>query len=149
MDRGAAAAGLPVLLAGAHRSSVAALRAALGRAGMGDLPISAYRVVTGLAREAAGLGDLVNRLRVSKQAMSRVVELLVQRGYCLRTPDPTDGRRSILALTDRGRHAAREIVRAFDRFDHELAARVDVADVAAARRVLEAAIALSQLPTRR
>jgi DNA-binding MarR family transcriptional regulator len=116
---------------------------------MGDLPVSAYRVVTVLAREEAGLGDLANRLRVSKQAMSRVVELLVQRGYCLRTPDPTDGRRSALVLTDRGRHAAREIVRAFDQFDQDLAAQVDVADVAAARRVLEAAIALSRPPTRR
>ena len=41
--------------------------------------------------------------RVSPQAIAATLGALQQRGYVLRTPDPTDGRRHLVEVTDAGR----------------------------------------------
>jgi DNA-binding MarR family transcriptional regulator len=126
----------PTLLNAAHRTYVAAMQAALSVAGFDDMPRTGYRIAAALAREAASLQDLADRLAVSKQATSRLVEVLVQRGYCERAPDVADRRKTQLVLTARGRDAAAEIRGVVARLNRDLAARVDADDIAAARATL-------------
>jgi DNA-binding HxlR family transcriptional regulator len=48
--------------------------------------------------------------RAGVRMIGQLVEALAQRDYISRAPDPEDRRRSVVALTDRGR-AASEVVR--------------------------------------
>lgn len=64
--------------------------------------------------------QLAQYLGITKQAAGELVAHLVDGGYLRRRPDPSDGRRVLLELTDRGRgctaaaeDAARETVRAW------------------------------------
>jgi len=134
----------PVLLNTAHRTYTAAIAAALERAGFGDMPLAGYRVTVLLARQASGVQELAARLAVSKQATSRLVDVLVRRGYCDRGADEHDRRRLTLVLTERGELAAREIRRVIGRLDHDLARRVAPGDIAGARVTLSAVIAIGR-----
>lgn len=49
---------------------------------------------------------------VSAPSMTKTVAALVDRGWVLRTDDPTDGRQVILSLTRSGRSALRAAIRA-------------------------------------
>jgi DNA-binding MarR family transcriptional regulator len=49
------------------------------------------------------MGELARRARLSKQAMTELVRRLERDGLVERRPDPTDGRASIVFLTERGR----------------------------------------------
>ena len=49
------------------------------------------------------MGELARRARLSKQAMTELVRRLERDGLVVRRTDPTDGRASIVSLTERGR----------------------------------------------
>jgi len=134
----------PTLLGAAQRTYGAVIRSALADAGYVDMPFAGYWITGFLTRRGSGLQDLASRLTVSKQATSRIIDVLVKRGYCVRTSDPTDRRRMTLVLTDRGRAAAREIRRAIERLNEDLAARVATEDVAATRATLATLVAMSR-----
>jgi DNA-binding MarR family transcriptional regulator len=51
---------------------------------------------------AESVSDVGRRTSVSKQAAAKTVAFLEEGGYVLRTPDPGDGRRARLQVTDRG-----------------------------------------------
>jgi DNA-binding MarR family transcriptional regulator len=51
------------------------------------------------------LGDLARRARLAKQTMTTMVRLLERDGLVMRTPDPADGRATLVFLTDRAREA--------------------------------------------
>jgi DNA-binding MarR family transcriptional regulator len=58
----------------------------------------------------ASPGTLAEEERVSPQAMATTVAGLESKGYVIRRPDPSDGRRAIVSLTDLGaevRHGRR------------------------------------------
>ena len=97
------------LLNAAHRTYTAAIHADLVDAGFSDMPTTGYRIAVFLARGRASMQDITDRLSVSKQAASRMVDVLVRRGYCERAGDPVDRRRVGVVLTERGKAAAREI----------------------------------------
>lgn len=59
-------------------------------------------VMRALAEEAAGVGELTDRLAISQGAVSQTAKLMVADGLVSRRPG-RDGRRSILALTAKGR----------------------------------------------
>ncbi|MEU2056008.1 MarR family winged helix-turn-helix transcriptional regulator [Streptomyces bungoensis] len=90
----------------------AALRLAMGRIvrrlrqahAVGYLTLSGVSVLARLA--AAGPdspGALAELERVRPQAMATTLAGLVQRGLVGRAPDATDGRRSIVSITEAGR----------------------------------------------
>jgi DNA-binding MarR family transcriptional regulator len=141
---GAPGVPFPTLLNAAHRTYVAAMHAALAGAGFEDMPRTGYRIAVALARGGSSLQDLADRLAVSKQATSRLVEVLVQRGYCGRASDVTDRRKTLLVLTERGRDAAGEIRKVVDRLNRALAARVSATDIAAARVTLAAVVEMGR-----
>jgi DNA-binding MarR family transcriptional regulator len=53
--------------------------------------------------DGSRLTDLARRANMTAQAMGEVVDELVDLGYVMRTPDPSDGRAKLIVLTDRGR----------------------------------------------
>jgi DNA-binding MarR family transcriptional regulator len=53
---------------------------------------------------------LAERAGMTHQSMSELVATMERRGYVERTPDPTDGRARLVALTREGRHRVRSAV---------------------------------------
>lgn len=62
-----------------------------------------YRVLAHLAAQPLTLSGLAKQRRVSLQAMSELVQALVERGWVVRVPDPRDRRQQMLHLTEQGR----------------------------------------------
>ncbi|MGW7543516.1 MarR family winged helix-turn-helix transcriptional regulator [Streptomyces sp. NPDC054770] len=88
------------------------LRLAVGRVtrrlrqahAVGDVSLSGVSVLARLAAEGPDSPTALAELeRVRPQAMASTLAQLEQRGLVRRSPDVTDGRRSILAVTDEGR----------------------------------------------
>jgi DNA-binding MarR family transcriptional regulator len=94
---------------------------------MEDMPPNGPFVLGGIGNRGQPLGAIVQRLRVTKQAASELVDALVLRGYLSRTPDPDDRRRVNVALTERGHEAADAVLAGVLAVDRELAERVGVA----------------------
>ncbi|WP_183508970.1 MULTISPECIES: MarR family transcriptional regulator [unclassified Mycolicibacterium] len=87
------------------------LRAAFTAAGLDGLrPAQAVALVP-LAAGALHASDLADRLRVSRQAVAQAVRALDAHGYVVRSPDETDARAVLIALTPRG-HQALRVMRA-------------------------------------
>lgn len=59
-------------------------------------------LISNLDLEGTRITTLAERAGVSKQAMGQLVADLEQRGYIERTPDPSDGRASLVKFTDQG-----------------------------------------------
>lgn len=73
----------------------------------GDLTPSQTAVLTRLWKEGASSASaLAGAERVRPQSMATIVAALEQRGLIARTPDPEDGRRQVISLTDSGRQRA-------------------------------------------
>jgi len=70
----------------------------------GELTLGALAVLGRLDREGASTTtELAAAERVTPQSMTRTVGALVERGLVLRTPDPADGRQTLLHVTEEGR----------------------------------------------
>ncbi|MFF7638279.1 MarR family winged helix-turn-helix transcriptional regulator [Kitasatospora sp. NPDC008050] len=91
----------------------AALRLVVGRIArrvrqahtVGDLSHSEISVLARLDRDGADSpGSLAELERVRPQAMATTLAGLEERGLVLRRPDAGDGRRSVLSVTEAGRH---------------------------------------------
>jgi DNA-binding MarR family transcriptional regulator len=67
-----------------------------------DTTMAQFRVLAQLAEEPRTLSALARWRRVSLQAMSGLVQALVERGWVERMPDPRDRRQQLLQLTGRG-----------------------------------------------
>lgn len=68
-----------------------------------DTTMPQFRVLTHLTEGPMTLSVLARRRRVSLQSMGELVQVLVERGWIMRTPDPRDRRQSLLHLTEQGR----------------------------------------------
>src|SRR5689334_4159006 len=68
-----------------------------------DTTMPQFRVLAHLADGPLTLSALAKRRRVSLQSMSELAQLLVERGWVARQPDPKDRRQSLLQLTGHGR----------------------------------------------
>jgi DNA-binding MarR family transcriptional regulator len=68
------------------------------------------------------LGQLAERSRLSKQAMTSLVAACEQDGFVVRERDPADGRAFIVSLSDRGRAFAAIAERIAGEIDAELVA---------------------------
>jgi DNA-binding MarR family transcriptional regulator len=73
----------------------------------GDLTPSQTAVLTRLWKEGASSASaLAGAERVRPQSMATIVAALDQHGLIERTPDPEDGRRQMVSLTEAGRERA-------------------------------------------
>lgn len=90
---------LLALLAPLSRLVAAEVR---GEAG-DEVTIAQFRVLALLEAGPQTVSTLAKQRQVSLQAMSELAQLLVERGWASRTPDPRDRRQALLALTETGR----------------------------------------------
>ncbi|MGY0018904.1 MarR family winged helix-turn-helix transcriptional regulator [Streptomyces sp. cg35] len=70
------------------------------------IPLGQVAVLGALDRDGAmTTSDLATDQRVRPQSMARAVGLLMEQGLITRRPHPTDGRKSLVELSDAGRAA--------------------------------------------
>lgn len=62
-----------------------------------------FRALSRLAEEPLTMSALAKQRRVSLQSMSELIQMLVERGWVVRTPDQHDRRQQLLDLTAAGR----------------------------------------------
>lgn len=130
MSRGGA--DLALLLLGGFRfmAEEASLRLAeRGHPGVRPAHDFALRAVAGGAGSVSEVG---RRTSVSKQAAAKTIAFLEDGAYVLRSPDPSDGRRTRLTVTDRGHSLMSEGEAVFDELRAQwesLVGRDRVADV--------------------
>src|ERR1700733_10358868 len=116
---------LPVLLGEGRMSYGRAIREGYAEAGFDDIPKLGPRLLGGILRNGGTVGSASNvghDFGISKQAASKLIDILVIRGYVNRGVDPEDRRKLTLELTERGTAAAEDGGAAGDRVDRELGA---------------------------
>jgi DNA-binding MarR family transcriptional regulator len=134
---------LPALLTEARKVYGEAIREALRAAGFDDVPRLGARVLGGVGRNGGQVGNIARAFGVSRQAASKLIDVLAERGYVNRHADGSDRRRVVLELTERGELAAREIRGAVEGVDSALQSRIGRDEVARMRASLGA---LAELP---
>ena len=118
---------------GAYAQSV---RAQLHAIGVNDLPRNGAFLLAGIDITGGPRQDLPSDLGVTKQAVSQVIDTLVNRGYLNRSPDPGDRRRITLELTERGQEVVGAVLRGVAAVDRQLQERVPAEQVDAMRSAL-------------
>ncbi len=58
-----------------------------------------------ISLEGSRLTELAHKANMTPQSMAELVDELVEMGYVVRQPDPSDGRAKLIVLTKRGRGA--------------------------------------------
>lgn len=87
--------------------------AALAERGFTDYRPTYQVVFQWCKPEGSRLTELAERAGITKQSMGEIIDVLEQRGYVERVPDPTDGRATLIRRTERGwevNRVAREVV---------------------------------------
>ena len=101
-------ADLALLLLAGFRWLADAATAELARRGYpGHRPLHDF-ALHAIASGADNAAELGRRLSLSKQAAAKIIDVLEERGYVTRQPDPADGRRKRLQVTPRGADLMRE-----------------------------------------
>lgn len=100
-----APAHLPWLLRRLNQRYRATIRDRLAESGF-ELPQPGYWALMVLARGGTEAGQLMGEMGVSKQAVSKLVDVLVSSGLVDRRPNDADRRRTDLLLSARGQKAA-------------------------------------------
>jgi DNA-binding MarR family transcriptional regulator len=67
------------------------------------MPWSGYRVLRRVENGPRSQGAIAELMGIDAPAVSGIIADLLARGYVDRTADPTDGRRKLVNITDRGR----------------------------------------------
>jgi DNA-binding MarR family transcriptional regulator/catechol 2,3-dioxygenase-like lactoylglutathione lyase family enzyme len=134
----------PTLMRAARGAYASSVRAQLDAIGAEDVPRNGAFLLARIDAAGSARTDLPASLGVSKQAVSQVVDILVNQGYVTRTPDSGDRRRIALELTDRGREVLAAVVRGVDAVDAQLAGQVTAEQIDGLRASL---IALAGIKT--
>jgi len=126
-----------------------AMRVDLAAAGFDDIPKNGLYVIGGLAlgQGEIPLSQLIDDLRISKQLAGQLVDNLVVRGYLERKEDPSDRRRFVISLSERGQTAAAVQDRARARVDAALARRIGRENLETFRHALVVLATLFREPT--
>ena len=107
-----------ILLLLADQEFVRALRATTAEQGFDDQGRSDGFVLRTLAGGPTSISGLAERLEITKQGASQIVDDMERRGYVERRPDPSDARARLLQLTSKGEaalKAARKFHQAYER----------------------------------
>jgi len=124
----------PTLMRSARGAYAQAIRAQLRLIGIDDLPRNGAIILAGTSGRPGQ--DLPAELGVTKQAVSQAIDVLVNRGYLSRSPDPGDRRRVALELTDRGQAVVEAVYRGVEEVDRQLRERVPAGQIEAMRSAL-------------
>lgn len=95
------------LLLETHRRFRQELIARANEDAYGDLRLAHLHVFGNIEARGTRLTDLAARAGLGASAMLQIVDDLEQRGYLVRTADPTDRRAKLVSLTEDGLEAMR------------------------------------------
>ena len=135
---GRAELAMPTLMRSARGAYAQSIRAELQAIGVDDLPRNGAFILAGIDPSGGPRPDLASALGVTKQAVSLVIDALVNQGHLDRPPDPDDRRRVDLELTERGREVVGAVFRGVEAVDRQLAASMSREQIDAMRTVLAA-----------
>jgi DNA-binding MarR family transcriptional regulator len=142
LDAGALA--IPTLMRTARGAYASSIRAELHAIGVDDLPRNGAFILAGIDTAGGPRHDLPADLGVTKQAVSQLIDTLVNRGYLERSTDPDDRRRIALKLTERGGQVVAAVSRGVEAVDTQLRERVSPEQIRSMRSALRA---LSEIKT--
>lgn len=128
---------LPGLLDAVVGLIVPELHRRLAEAGFGDQRPAHNSVFGNVPPEGIRLTDLAAKARISKQAMAELVDDLVDKGYLVKVPDPSDGRAKLITFTDRAHRAIPLALDTFDAIEREWAEAFGADRIAELRATLE------------
>lgn len=128
----------PTLIRAARGTYARSMRAQLHALGIDDMPRNGLFILAGIDNSDSPRQDLTAELGVTKQAVSQVIETLVVRGYLTRKPDPLDGRRISLELTEHGHQALQAAFLGIEAVDAQLRDRVGAEQIEGMRTALRA-----------
>ncbi|MCC7447378.1 MAG: MarR family transcriptional regulator [Anaerolineae bacterium] len=74
-----------------------------------DISLSQFRVLFYLTEQPLTLSALARKRQVSLQAASELVQVMVERGWIIRLPDPANRRQAFLRLTHEGQRCYERI----------------------------------------
>lgn len=126
----------PTLMRSARGAYARSIRAQLHAIGVDDMPRNGAFILAGIDTTGGPRADLPVDLGVTKQAVSQLIDTLVNRGYLVRSADPGDRRRITLELTELGRQVLEAVVRGVEAVDNQLLERVSPEQVQAMRSAL-------------
>ena len=118
---------MPWLLRRVNQRYRNAISNRLAAAGFADLPQRGYWALTALAGDTGDASQLVSQMGVTKQAVSKLVDILVASGFVDRETDSIDRRRTALHLTAKGRKAVAVIEQAVKVTEQEFATELGAA----------------------
>lgn len=82
--------------------------------------------------------ELARRMKVSRQAIGKLLKNLVADGYVSLETDPKRANTKVIVITDAGRQLVFDAIAELNRLEEELAKRIGESDARALRRALEA-----------
>ncbi len=129
---------IPTLMRFARGVYAQSVREHLHDIGIDDMPRNGVFVLAGVGTSGGPRQEMAAGLGITKQAISQLLDILVNQGYLERGPDHDDRRRIAIKLTERGQQVVETAARAVDAIDHQLAERVPPEQVAALRAALVA-----------
>ena len=128
----------PTLMRSARGAYAQSISSQLRAIGVDDLPRNGAFILAGIDTAGGPRPDLASDLGVTKQAVSHVIDILVNRGYLQRGPDPGDRRRIALELTEQGQDVVVAVQRGVEAVDRQLEDRVSRNQIDAMRATLMA-----------
>src|SRR5690242_801034 len=90
--------------------------------GFHDFQPSFTALLAHIDTEGTRVTHLAERMGITRQAVSQLLQAIESRGYIERTPDPADGRAVIARHTDSGRKILLTAIRAMQSIEDEYAA---------------------------
>lgn len=127
---------MAIIIAGANRALAERLSTDLSAAGFESMRPGFGYVMRALGEGSATLTELAERLDVSKQALKKVVDEMVDLGLLDRHPHDVDKRAKLLTLSARGLLARAAALETSSEIEAELRKRLGEDAVDAARAVL-------------
>lgn len=104
--------------------------------GFEDFRLADTAVLRYMDPEGSRITTIAERARMTKQAISQLVQRLEKRGYVVRESDPDDGRAKLVQLSDRGRSVIEAAQETYRELESDWKACVGEEDLAQVERVL-------------
>ncbi|MEV6265544.1 MarR family transcriptional regulator [Kribbella sp. NPDC051936] len=116
------------------------MEAAQGLAANGGITAAWWQVLGGVLDQPRSVADAGRLMGVSRQGVQRIADLLVERGLAEYRPNPAHRRAKLLACTEAGYWAIRQISVAQGPWTSEIARAVDLEDLRTTLATMEALI---------
>lgn len=97
------------LVLATFRLNAALLEAARKLAAAGEMTAASWQVLGGVVDQPRSVAEIGRRMGLSRQAVQRIADLLVERGFAEYRPNPAHKRAKLLAPTESGLWSIRQI----------------------------------------